>query len=70
MGVSKIQLSGLQYNGIGATVQTMIPLPGGPAISAGPSPDLSLCRLTAKENGVLPGGQEPGIPVPNGDGRL
>jgi len=35
VGVSKIQLSGLQYNGTGAPVQTMIPLPGSPAISAG-----------------------------------
>jgi CSLREA domain-containing protein len=28
-------LSGLQYNGIGATVETLIPLPGSPAICAG-----------------------------------
>jgi CSLREA domain-containing protein len=30
-----IQLGPLQYNGTGATVQTMIPLPGSPAICAG-----------------------------------
>jgi Bacterial Ig-like domain (group 3)/MBG domain (YGX type) len=30
-----IDLSPLQYNGIGATVETMIPLPGSPAICAG-----------------------------------
>ncbi|MGD0548680.1 MAG: Ig-like domain repeat protein [Terracidiphilus sp.] len=29
------QLSALQYNGIGVTLQTMIPLPGSPAICAG-----------------------------------
>jgi CSLREA domain-containing protein len=43
-------LSALQYNGTGATVQTMIPLPGSPAICAGATSNIP-SGLTTDERG-------------------
>ena len=45
-----LQLSPLQYNGIGATVQTMIPLPGSPAICAGKASNIP-SGVTTDERG-------------------
>ena len=44
------QLSPLQYNGIGATVKTMIPLPGSPAICAGKAANIP-SGVTTDERG-------------------
>ena len=53
-----LQLSPLQYNGIGATVRTMIPLPGSPAICAGtttPAGGLALPATDARGFPMDPG---------------
>ena len=57
----------LQYNGIGATVETMIPLPGSPAICAGPGVEYSLRHHHRRAR--LPAHQHPATAPPALRGR-